>query len=227
MELLYPTKCPFCGKISKEGICDACREQIAVVQEPRCKKCGKPIRRKEEELCYDCRMHPKSYEQGKSLWLHRMPVSGAIYRFKYKDRRCYGKIFAYELYQNYQSWMLNNRIDCIVPVPLHRSRRRVRGYNQAELLAKELGSLSGIMVDTGCVIRRKKTIAQKKLNDRQRKRNLKDAFEVTRPMRGVKNLLIVDDIYTTGSTIEAICEQFRCAGVEKVWFLTISIGQGF
>lgn len=227
LELIYPTKCPFCGKIHKEGICEDCREKIVVVKEPRCKKCGKPIRQEEEEFCYDCRTNPKKFEQGKSLWLHRMPVSNGIYRFKYKNRKSYGRFFAAEMYREYGTWMLNAGIDCIVPVPLHRSRRRYRGYNQAEILAKELGRLSGIRVDVDCIVRDKKTIAQKKLDDRQRRRNLKKAFRVTEDMSDVKNLLIIDDIYTTGSTIEAMTEQFLKAGVEKVWFLTISIGQGF
>lgn len=115
----------------------------------------------------------------------------------------------------------------IVPVPLHWRRRRKRGYNQAEIVAKYLGELTGIPVETRLVIRKKYTEPQKSLNNKERVRNLKGVFEVRKTTVRQKNILLIDDIYTTGSTIDEISKILLEKGHNKVWFLTISIGQDF
>lgn len=227
LEALYPEKCIICGRICRGGLCTTCREKLLYVEEPRCKKCGKPIRRQEAEYCYDCANRPKTYEQGRSVWLHRQPISGAIYRFKYKKKQIYGACFAREMYDRYGDWMRQNRIEVLIPIPLHKSRRRMRGYNQAEVLARNLSELSGIPMDSHGVLRKRKTVAQKVLNDRQRRTNLARAFAIREGWKPKKRVLLIDDIYTTGSTIEGVSSLLLQAGVEKVWFLTISIGQGF
>lgn len=225
--ILYPKTCCFCEKVSETDICTECRKKIEYVKEPRCKKCGKPIRYEEEEFCHDCRSRRHFFEQGKSIWIHKKPVSSSIYRFKYQNRRIYGEFYAKEMYRIYGNLIRDWEIDVIVPVPLHKKRKRTRGYNQAEIIAKHLGNLTGIETDTKSVVRRKYTRPQKELNDRERQKNLKEAFEVTSNWRKAKNVLIIDDIYTTGSTIDAIAKTLKEAGTQKVWFLTISIGQGF
>ena len=110
---------------------------------------------------------------------------------------------------------------------MHTKRKRKRGYNQAEIIAKHLGKALGIKVDSKAVVRVKETTHQKTLNDQERRENLKQAFCVTKDLSEFKNLLIVDDIYTTGSTINEIANTIRLKFACKVWFLTISIGQGF
>ena len=227
LSLLYPRTCCFCGTVEKRGICDACREKIVYVEEPRCKKCGKPIRQEEKEYCYDCSHRDFAFEQGKSVWLHREPVSASIYQFKYHNKRIYAAFYAEEMFRLYGAWMERNGMEVIIPVPLHRGRRRRRGYNQAEVLAKYLAEKSGIPMNAKAVARTKKTMPQKTLNEKQRKKNLEGAFVVTKHWKGEKRVLLVDDIYTTGSTIDALAKELKKKGVEKVWFLTISIGQGF
>lgn len=227
LDLLYPKRCCFCGKISRKALCETCRKKVIYVEEPRCKKCGKPIRFQEDEYCHDCRRHLFFYEQGKSVWLHKEPVSTSIYQFKYHNKRYFAAYYAQELYRLYGDWMKRCHIEVIIPVPLHKKRRRKRGYNQAEVLAKELSKRSHIKVNKKAVVRVGETTPQKTLGRGQRKRNLKDAFLVTKHWEREKNVLIVDDIYTTGSTIDALAEKLREKGAEKVWFLTISIGQGF
>lgn len=227
LEFLYPTTCIFCGKICKSGICDTCRRKVPYIREPRCKRCGKPIHLKEEEFCFDCRRRKFSYEQGRSLWLHKEPVQSAIYAFKYKNRRVYGEVFAKEMAQRFESWIDLWEIDLIIPVPLHKKRRRKRGFNQAQILAEELGRRLHIPVDASLVIREKDTTPQKELGQGNRKKNLKKAFRLVKPSVKDKRILIIDDIYTTGSTIDSMAEILKKAGVEKIYFLTISIGQGF
>lgn len=227
LSLLYPRTCCFCGTIEERGICDACREKLVYVKEPRCKKCGKPIRQEEKEYCYDCSHRDFAFEQGKSVWLHKEPVSSSIYQFKYHNKRIYADFYAEEMFRLYGSWIKKNGIEVIIPVPLHKKRRRRRGYNQAEILAKHLAEKSGIPMNAKAVVREKKTVPQKALNEKQRKKNLENAFAVTQRWQGEKRVLLIDDIYTTGSTMDALAKELKKKGVEKVWFLTISIGQGF
>ena len=227
MELLYPKTCCFCGKISVQEICDSCKEKVSYIKEPRCKKCGKPIRYEEQEYCHDCQKQSFHYMQGRSLWIHKGAVPWSIYQFKYHNRRIYGKFYAKELYRVYGESIEEWGIDLIVPVPLHWRRRRKRGYNQAEIVARYLGELTGIPVDTRLVIRKKYTEPQKTLNNKERVKNLKHVFDVRKMTVRAKNILLIDDIYTTGSTIDAISKVLLEKGHNKVWFLTISIGQDF
>lgn len=225
--ILYPKTCCFCGKISEKELCDICAKKVVYIKEPRCKKCGRPVRYQEQEFCGECRKKAFSYEQGRSIWLHKEPVSTSLYRFKYHNRRIYGEFYAKELYRLYGKKIKEWKIDVIIPVPLHKKRRRVRGYNQAEIIAKELGKLAVVSVDTKSVFRKKYTAPQKELNDKQRKQNLKDAFAIQKNAKLGRNILLVDDIYTTGSTIDTIAQLLLKNGAGKVCFFTISIGQDF
>ena len=117
-------------------------------------------------------------------------------------------------------------IDEIVPVPIHPKRFKERGFNQALVMAEELGNIIGIPVVDGKVLRIKNTRPQKVLDDLERIKNIKGAFAVTDDYLPKKNILIIDDIYTTGTTIRQIAQILKAKGAERVFFLTISIGQG-
>lgn len=225
--IIYPRTCCFCGKVSEKELCDACAEKVIYIEEPRCKRCGKPVRYAEQEYCYDCQRNAHAYEQGRSLWIHKMPVSLSIYQFKYKNRRIYGEFYAKEMARIYGKLIRMWGVEVIVPIPLHRKKRKLRGYNQAEIIAKQLGNIMGIPVDCDSVIRNRYTRPQKELNDKERKKNLKQAFSVKEQWGNYKSVLLIDDIYTTGSTIDTVAEELKKNGVQKVWFLTISIGQGY
>jgi ComF family protein len=139
----------------------------------------------------------------------------------------YGFFYAKELYRIYGEKIREWGIDIIVPVPLHRKRKRRRGYNQAEIIARHLGELTGIQVNTKLVFRNMYTNPQKSLDNKERIRNLQNAFQMGKMEVEGKHILLIDDIYTTGSTIDAIAKKFLENRHNKVWFLTISIGQGF
>ena len=117
--------------------------------------------------------------------------------------------------------------DLIVPIPLHIRRKRKRGFNQSLLLAKEIGKLTGIPVDGKILKRIRYTDPQKILDHRLRKQNLHNAFQVSKDIRCVRTVILIDDIYTTGNTIDEAARKLKLAGVEKVYFLTVSIGQGY
>ena len=225
--IIYPKTCCFCGKVSEKELCDVCAKKVIYIEEPRCKCCGKPVRYAEQEYCYDCQKNTHAYEQGKSLWIHKMPVSLSIYQFKYKNRRIYGEFYAKEMARLYGNLIRFWGVEVIVPIPLHRRKKRLRGYNQAAVIAKQLGKIIGIPVDCNSIVRNRYTRPQKELNDKERKQNLKQAFSVTNKWKNYKRVLLIDDIYTTGSTIDTVAEELKKNGVQKVWFLTISIGQGY
>ena len=190
-------------------------------------RCGKQIRSMEKEYCYDCLHTHHYYDRGISLWLHREPVNQSIYQFKYHNQRRYGTIYAQEILYWYKDVIVSWHPDVIMPVPLHFRRKRKRGYNQARILAELIGMGTGIAVDSRHLIRRKYTNPQKILGHRQRKKNLKNAFAVKKDFVPVKTVLLIDDIYTTGSTIDAAAYVLKQRGVVNVYFLTISIGQGY
>jgi len=227
LRMLYPQTCYFCGKINETPICEECIKKVTYIKEPRCKKCGKPIRYKEQEYCLDCQRKSFSYEQGRSLWIHKGAVPWSIYQFKYHNRRVFGEFYAEELFRLYGEKIKEWGIDVIVPVPLHPRRQRMRGYNQTEIIAKHLSKLTGIPVEKKWVKRIHYTQPQKKLNNKERKKNLERAFCIQKQYKEYERVLLIDDIYTTGSTIDTIAKQLLEKCNKKTWFLTISIGQDF
>lgn len=228
LDLLYPPRCPICDVVLEPGIriCQKCREKLTWVMEPSCKKCGKPISNERQEFCYDCQRKKHAFNQGKALWIYEKQVRESIYRFKYQNKREYGTAYAQELAKRYGNWIMNRKIQAIVPIPLHKKRRRKRGFNQTEILAKELGRCLELPVCTDLLVRVIDTAPQKMLNDAERKNNLKKAFKSTKSSVKLKCILIVDDIYTTGSTLDAAAETLKKAGVLEVYTCCVSIGRG-
>lgn len=227
LDVLYPPVCPFCRTVSPEGICQKCSRKIVYIKSPACMRCGKPLESDRTEFCLDClRKKGSCIRQGCALWLHREPVSEALYNFKYKNKRSWGRIFALELAENYGSRLKKWDIDQIIPIPLHPSREKKRGFNQALLIGEELGKITGIECHRDVLFRIRKTIPQKCLDPGERRENLRGAFAVSRRWQPVDNILLVDDIYTTGATLEKAAKMLRKAGARNIYFLTLSIGQG-
>ncbi len=229
LDLLYPPRCPICDEVAAEGecICSSCRKTIHRVKEPMCKKCGKPIENVREEYCSDCMKKRHDFTQGKALWVYDKFVRESIYRFKYQNRRDYARVYAGELAEAYGGWIRARKIQAIVPIPLHKDRKKLRGFNQAEVLAVELGKILGIPVKRNLLIRTRNTRPQKELNGIERKNNLKKALKISENVVQLKYILIVDDIYTTGSTMDAASSLLKEAGVIEVYFCCIGIGKGF
>lgn len=235
LDLLYPRICPVCKKIlpaggeSRAGAHPACLARLRRVTQPFCMRCGKPLADDSAELCYDCsRRTGASFESGRSLWVYDSVSSEAVFLYKFGRKPELAQFFADQLVQARGGWVLERRPQCIIPVPISRGKMRTRGFNQAGLIAELLGSRLGIPVQESALVRVRDTKAQKSLNPEQRMKNLKRAFTVRREyLKGVKRVLLVDDIFTTGATIEhCACELCR-AGVEKVWFLTLCTGGSF
>ena len=208
-------------------ICGDCAPRIRYVEEPACKKCGKPLEKEETEYCADCGRRKHAYSRGKAVFPYDRLMRASVARFKYRGRREYADFYAEELVRRCGEAVRAWEPDALVPIPLHKSRMRKRGFNQAELVALKAGKMLGIPVESKLLIRARKTSPQKELNDAQRRANLKNAFQVRQNDVRLKKVVLIDDIYTTGSTIDAAALALLEHGVEKVYFLTICIGRGF
>lgn len=228
LDALYPRRCPVCGDIVMPRgmlICPPCERRLSFVKPPLCMKCGKEIVSGETEYCPDCTRHRRSFSYGVSLLNYTEEAAGSMAAVKYKNKREYLDYFAGAAAERCGREILRMGADCIVPVPIHSSRRKMRGFNQAELLAEKLGDKLGIPVCPEFLRRIKNTEPQKELGPLERLHNLEKAFEADAGCRGM-NILLADDIYTTGSTIEACSRALKKAGAKNVYFFTVCIGQG-
>ncbi len=229
LDMVYPKRCPFCGQISEKdnGTCLDCQGKVPCITEPRCMKCSKPIQNKETEYCYDCLEKKHHYISGKALWIYDDVMRQSIARFKYGGSLEYAEVYGKEIATQYGNWV-RTHADILVPVPLHKRKERVRGYNQAEVLANAIGRILEIPVKSKLLYRSRDTRPQKELNDKERLKNLSEAFQTkAEKLCEFQKAMLVDDIYTTGSTIEA-CANVLCeAGIREVYFLSICIGKGF
>jgi ComF family protein len=190
------------------------------------KKCGKVLMFEEQEYCYDCSKREHVYTRGLALWVYDENIKKSIYRFKYNNKREYAKIYANEIMLHHGRQIIDWNADAIIPIPLHKSKMKIRGFNQADVLAQELSKVLGIPSYNDCVVRIKKTLPQKSLNDKQRINNLKNAFKIKQNDVKLRIIILIDDIYTTGMTIDSVSEVLKQIGVEKIYFITVSIGEG-
>ena len=228
LDLLYPRRCPVCSEIvMPKGnlICPDCMEKLAFVRRPVCKCCGKEIISPEAEYCFDCTRHPHSFDSGMALINYNDTASRSMALIKYHGRREYLDFYSEAMFRRFGPAIRRLSPDCIIPVPVHKSRLKKRGFNQAEIVAKVLSENTGIAMDAGAVKRIKATSPQKELGDKGRKRNIRGAFAVQKNVKG-ENIVLIDDIYTTGSTLDEAARVLKKAGAENVYFLTVSIGQG-
>ena len=227
-DLLYPRRCPVCDRaVAPFGslICEACKEVPIYIKEPYCMKCGKELEDEETEYCGDCMRHRHLFDSGRAVFAYKS-MSDSIYRFKYKDRQEYAAYYAECMAARLGEWIVRRKPDALVPVPIHASKRYIRGYNQAELLAKELGRILHIPVESNLIKRMRKTSPMKDLSMSERQNNLKRAFKICLNDVKLNTIIIIDDIYTTGSTIDAMSYELRRAGVEHIYFVALAIGKG-
>lgn len=226
LDFIFPARCPACDKPAPftELICPACKEKFVKVGAPRCLKCGKHIGDEREEYCKGCRLIMHQFEQGRGLFTYQS-MARSMYRFKYAGRREYARFYGEQIVKNLGKVIWGWKPDALVPVPVHAARKWERGYNQAEILAKEIGKKMGIPVKPCLLKRVKKTLPQKLLDDRGRQNNLKRAFKINENDVKLKKVVLIDDIYTTGSTIDACAFVLKKAGIEKVYFITAAIGK--
>lgn len=231
-KILYPSRCPICGKVppGQHSCCPSCYRSITFVGQPFCFSCGKPLSSEEKEYCHDCVVHPKSFVRGFALAVYDSVTKPSLSAIKYKNKRQYLSFYASETIRSYGPLLSSLQLEAIFPVPIHPKRMKKRGFNQASLFAHAIGISLHIPVYDSLLVRTQNTLPQKNLTPQQRLRNLQKAFDLHPSYRDsslpLKRVLLVDDIYTTGSTMEAITRLLLDHGVKEVYVFSICIGNG-
>ena len=188
--------------------------------------CGRPLDNPLAERCDDCKRYPHFFEEARAVFSYKDTVQQALYQLKYRGRKEYARFFAAAMDCYLSTWIRTREITAIVPIPLHKSRYKIRTYNQAEEIAVRLGERLNIPVYTDLLFRKKKTIAQKDLSRSQRMNNLEDAFQFNKKYQlkdRTVQILLVDDIYTTGSTVDAAASVLLSAGCAKVFVGAVAV----
>lgn len=231
LELIYPEKntCMVCGSydetIEDRYICRNCEKKIKKITAPICIKCSKPIDyNKSINLCPDCVLYEKHFVMSKSPFLYEGIIKKNIHNFKYYNKPYLYKLFG-SLLLNYMLETNYINFDYMTSVPLHPSKMKSRGYNQSELVAKYISQKLNIpYINT--LKRVKKTIKQSTQSKEKRRKNLINAFNINyiKNIDKIKNsdILLVDDIYTTGSTVDECSKTLLNFGISKVFVLTIA-----
>ena len=230
LDVFFPRRCPVCDRPVKPYgalICRECEQVPVPVGDSVCCKCGKPVD-PEEEYCADCMTHRHRYYRGAAVFRYRT-VSGSLYRFKYDGRREYADFFGLEMARAAERFFAQtgpgHRPDLLIPVPCSKKRLRERGYNQAAILARQVSRKTGIPVAEDLLIRAKDTLVMRTLSASERQNNLKKGFLVYGNGVRLKSIMLIDDIYTTGATIDACAGALLEAGAKEVSFLTFAIGE--
>ena len=233
-DLIFPPRCPLCGELMSFGdgtVHAKCHEKLTRVHEPLCKRCGKPLTTANREVnmfCQDCNKnrHRLSYDQGRALWMYEGYAKASLMDFKFHGMKSYVDFYADEIVKVQGEWIRRKKPQVLIPVPLHARKRRMRGFNQAELLANAISKRTGIPVRSDILYRRKWTDPQKSISGMDRRHNLTKAMALKGLPKDLECVMIIDDIYTTGSTMEACARILKQNGVKEVYFLTLCIGYG-
>jgi len=226
LDLFFPKRCTICDNVinGADGVCNICKKKIWFLTGPVCMICGKKLNQ-DTVYCYDCSR--KKHEFIRNFAVFEYPViKESLYRFKYKGRAEYASYYAKNAFLLHGKKLMELQADAIIPVPLHASRYRQRGYNQAQEFARELSGWIHVPLQSHCLRRIKPTKALKTMDVLGRQNNLKKAFLFMQNDVKLKTIIVVDDIYTTGSTLDEIARTCKAAGVENVYALTIAVGNG-
>ncbi|MBQ7077509.1 MAG: ComF family protein [Lachnospiraceae bacterium] len=199
---------------------------LKIINPPVCVKCGKAVEHKAIVLCNDCKERTREFVENKALLLYEGEVKNAMYDLKYANKRDNAYAFACLMVKRFGKYIKALDIEAIVPIPIHEKRLKQRGYNQAGVIADHMGKALDIKVLHDYLIREQDTMPQKELNDQERKNNMKNAFKVVQNDKKFGRILLIDDIYTTGSTLSYAARALKCAGVKDVYSMTVCIGKG-
>lgn len=229
LDILFPPLCHLCRTFvpGREEIylCPGCREKIAPILSPLCPVCGLPFATENgiDHPCGPCITSRRPFAGARAAARFEGPVQELIHRFKYGNKVHLALPLGLLTAQALAGFLPSEGADFIVPVPLHRKRLRERGFNQAQLLARVLAKQWHINLLAHNLRRIRWTEPQIGLSAADRERNVRGAFEVADPARFEdRRLLLVDDVYTTGSTVGECARTLKRAGAGEVLVITVA-----
>lgn len=218
LDFLFPPRCVGCNK---EGplLCRKCRAELIYLQPPLCRRCSAPI--SQGTICRKCRMEECDLDGVYSVFEYGGTIRQAILQLKYHNIRTLADPLSRFLAEYLSEHDLS--FDIIIPVPIHRRRLRERGYNQTALLARRLSRMARIPVMEGALIRTRHTPSQAKSDSvEQRRENIRDAFSCVSWNVSDKHILLIDDVCTSGATLNSCAASLKSAGAASVWGLTLA-----
>jgi ComF family protein len=223
LDLIYPPAlyCVCCGKIIDETrcyrLCNECMDGMKWIGERTCTRCGKRLSDiNPGELCFSCRENPHNFDRGFTCAEYGTHERALVFALKYDDRPdiadTIGEIMADRMLSEFTADELAGRYDLVLPVPVHPRKLRIRGYNQAALIAARFAGLTGLRTEDDVITRTKETHVMKSLSPDQRRENIRGAFAIRNHRRHEiegRNILLIDDIYTTGATVDEIASLLK------------------
>lgn len=225
LDLLFPPSCSYCKGMAggnNSSLCVECFSQLRFIKAPYCSCCGRPFfSGNDNHLCGACLQSSWNFDKARSIFVYEKISAGLVRELKYS-----GDMTGLETFQylSRQSPVLDDLDvpDFILPVPLHIKRLRQRGFNQALLLAKELFPEEKEKIKYDILLRQRYTSTQTGLSGKERRENLKDAFIVKESSEiSGRSILILDDVFTTGATVDECAKALKAAGCNRVEILTI------
>lgn len=210
LDLIYPNVCGFCNTINKESLCNNCEERI-----------------NQKLLC-----NIDNYENDDTkyftnhiyLFKYSDEIRSKILDYKFNDKPYIYKTFAKIIIKNEKICGFLRKYDIIIPIPIHRKRKNTRGYNQSELISKEiLKKITNLKIETNIIIKNKNTIPQSVLNRKERNENVKNVYIIKNTEKiNNKRVLLLDDIYTTGSTVNECSKLLKLNGAKEIGIITLA-----
>lgn len=232
LELLYPSNiyCISCGSIIDKtrpyALCDECVRKLHWLGQKTCAKCGKILQESyRHDLCWDCRTYGHEFDKGYTCVQYGLYERGILLDYKYRKKSYIGRKLGDILYE--RILLEEQSFDLVVPVPMHDKKQAQRGFNQAAVMAARLAQRMGIPCAAGLLMRCRQTLPMKGLGAFERQQNLEGAFAVAPQNRykiDGRKILLVDDIYTTGSTMDGCSKALREKGAGEIHILSFACG---
>ncbi len=227
--LFFPRECVHCGVLldfrERDYLCPGCRARLETVPEPVCERCGVPLEipAGHPATCPDCREHSPAYRRARSALIFSGPGGSLVRAYKYSAGPYLSGACLRPLLAGGERWYDWEKYDRVVPVPLHPRKTRERGFDQAAVLAAGLSRKTGIPLDRKSLVRIRYTGTQTRLSRKSRRENIRGAFLVTGRdrVRGAE-VLLIDDVHTTGATVGECAEALIGAGAAEVDVLTLA-----
>ena len=223
-----PPQCHCCEKFLEEeqqGICSACLSKIHWIEPPFCSVCGIPFASREIENhpCGACMTKKKHFTMARALGSYEGSLQEAIHRWKYEGKITLTPFLGKWMTEGLHRYWNPDTFDLLIPVPLHKKRLRERGFNQALLLVKELNRRTGIPYRKRVLQKRRLTIPQVNLSGVEREKEVRGSFHIIggEELEG-KSILLVDDVYTTGATVNECAKVLLTEGAKRVDILTLA-----
>jgi ComF family protein len=221
LEFLFPRRCSLCGQEARGVLCQGCQGALKPYEGAACRYCALPLESPWASACGPCLRRPPSFQRALSFGLYEGALKEAVHLMKFASRRQ----LAAPLAERLLMLGLPQGLDAVLPVPMTKRGLLKRGFNQSALLAREVARRLGLALLLGALRKRRHTPRQTTLPRQERLRNLRGAFEASGVVKG-KRLLLVDDVMTTGATLEECARALRRAQAKEVYALVLARATG-